>query len=66
MDSTANLGHEVRVRRAQLRLRQQELADLAGVSGRFVHALENGKKTAQFDKVLAVLEAALGAHRGDG
>jgi y4mF family transcriptional regulator len=57
----ADLGATVRVRRSQLRLRQDELADLAGVSERFVYALENGKQTVQLDKVSAVL-TALGLH----
>jgi HTH-type transcriptional regulator/antitoxin HipB len=51
----------VRDRRRQLHLRQDELADLAGVSERFVYALENGKKSVQLDKLLAVL-SALGLH----
>ncbi len=55
------LAAEVRARRTQLHLRQEEVADLAGVSERFVYALENGKKTVQLDKVLAVLNA-LGLH----
>jgi len=55
------LAGEVRARRAALRLRQEEVADLAGVSERFVYALENGKQTVQLDKVLAVLQA-LGMH----
>ena len=57
----ADLGASVRARRIQLQLRQEELADLAGVSERFVYAVENGKKTVQLDKVLAVLNA-LGLH----
>ncbi len=57
----SRLAGEVRARRAQLHLRQEELADLAGVSERFVYALENGKKTVQLDKTLAVLNA-LGMH----
>jgi HTH-type transcriptional regulator/antitoxin HipB len=57
----AQLATEVRARRRQLKLRQEELADLAGVSERFVYALENGKQTVQLDKVLAVLNA-LGLH----
>jgi HTH-type transcriptional regulator/antitoxin HipB len=56
-----HLAAEVRTRRAQLQLRQQELADLAGVSERFVYALENGKRSVQLDKLLAVLDA-LGLH----
>ncbi len=53
------LAGEIRARRLQLRLRQGELADLAGVSERFIYALENG--TVQLDKLLAVLNA-LGLH----
>jgi HTH-type transcriptional regulator / antitoxin HipB len=51
----------VRARRRHLGLRQDELADLAGVSERFVYALETGKPTVQLDKVMAVL-SALGLH----
>lgn len=62
MATVANgLANDVRARRVQLRLRQEELADLAGVSERFVYALENGKQTVQLDKLLAVLNA-LGLH----
>ena len=55
------LANEIRSRRVELRLRQEEVADLAGVSERFVYALENGKQTVQLDKLLAVLNA-LGLH----
>ena len=55
------LAGQVRARRVELKLRQAELADLAGVSERFVFALENGKVTVQLDKVQAVL-SALGLH----
>ena len=62
MDATeSRLAGEVRARRIALRLKQEDVADLAGVSERFVYALENGKPTVQLDKVLAVL-AALGLH----
>ncbi len=60
-DDDPSLGHAIVVRRRQLRLRQDELADLAGVSERFVYALEHGKQSVQLDKALAVL-AALGLH----
>ena len=46
----------VRERRRRLDLRQEDLADLAGVSLRFVQALEAGKATVQLDRVEAVLE----------
>lgn len=44
----------IRSRRIHLRLRQDELAALAGVSTRSVHALESGKATARLDLLLAV------------
>ncbi len=51
----ATWGKDLRSRRLELRLRQDELAALAGVSTRFVHALEQSKPTVRLDKVLAVL-----------
>src|SRR5260370_38620055 len=54
-ESYAVLGEEVRRRRLELGLHQDELAALAGVSTRFVHTLEQGKPTLRLDKVLAVL-----------
>ena len=57
----ASLATVLRRRRAALDLRQDELADLAGVSERFVHSVEAGKATVQLDKLLAVLDA-VGLH----
>ena len=48
-------------RREVLGLRQEEVADLAGCSPRFIHELEAGKPTLQLDKVLDVLNA-IGLH----
>ena len=59
MHERADLAQAVRERRRQLELRQEDLADLAGVSLRFVQALEAGKRTVQLDRVEAVL-AVLG------
>ncbi len=53
---TAELGMTARDRRRALGLRQEELADLAGVSIRFIHSLEHGKPTLRLDKLLNVLE----------
>ncbi len=50
------ISGEVRERRKSLRLSQQELADLADCSTRFIHALEHGKQTVRLDKLLDVLE----------
>ena len=61
VDDVGAFAEAVRSRRRQLRLGQAELADLAGVSERFVYALENGKRSLQLDKVIAVL-CALGLH----
>ncbi|MGJ6981156.1 type II toxin-antitoxin system Y4mF family antitoxin [Aestuariimicrobium soli] len=52
-----DLGAGVLARRRDLGLTQRDLAELAGVSERFVRQLEAGKLTVQLDKVLAVLEA---------
>ena len=61
LDSSAAFADAVRLRRRQLGLGQGELADLAGVSERFVYALEHGKPSVQLNKVIAVL-SALGLH----
>ncbi|WP_035781366.1 helix-turn-helix transcriptional regulator [Arthrobacter sp. H14] len=50
------LAEAVRSRRESLRLTQTDVADLAGVSERFVRFLEHGKPTVQLDSVLAVLD----------
>jgi y4mF family transcriptional regulator len=52
---TESLGAKVRVRRASLSLSQSDLADLAGVSERFVRFVEQGKTTVQLESLLAVL-----------
>ncbi|MEZ2391415.1 helix-turn-helix transcriptional regulator [bacterium RCC_150] len=51
----ATLGTKVRARRASLNLSQSDLADLAGVSERFVRFVERGKTTVQLEPLLAVL-----------
>lgn len=50
------IGTQVRERRESLRLLQIDLADMAGVSERFVRELEHGKPTLRLDKVEAVLD----------
>ena len=52
-----NFGSTLRNRRRDLGLRQEELAELAGVSTRFVGELESGKATARLDKFQDVLNA---------
>lgn len=50
------LGAKVQERRRVLQLRQEELAELADVSIRFVRTLEHGKSSVRLDKVLDVLD----------
>jgi len=52
-----HLAERIRARREALALTQQDLADLAGCSPRFVGALETGKSSVRLDKLVAVLDA---------
>ena len=56
MDSK-NLAESVRTRRKSLGLTQAELADLSGVSAKFVYDLENAKPTIALDRLLLVITA---------
>ncbi len=51
-----DLASEVVQRRKNLRLTQDELADLANCSPRFIRLIEAGKQTVQFDKLLSVFD----------
>jgi len=63
----AALVAQVRARRRSLGVSQEEVADLAGCSERFVYSLEHGKATVQLGKVLDVLGAlGLGLEVGAG
>lgn len=52
---TETLGAKIRARRRSLSLSQSDLADLAGVSERFVRFVEQGKATVQLEPLLTVL-----------
>jgi len=47
----------IRERRRALHLTQQDLADLSGVSVRFIRDVEHGKASIQLDSLLAILRA---------
>lgn len=47
---------QVVARRKELGLRQVDLAELAGVSERFVRLVESGKESVRLDKVQPVLD----------
>jgi y4mF family transcriptional regulator len=51
------VGRQVRARRKALRINQQTLADLAGVSRKSVSEIERGKATVRMDVLVAVLGA---------
>lgn len=51
------LGQLIIARRKKLGISQVELAEMSGVSERFVYSLENGKMSVSLEKVLAVTEA---------
>lgn len=48
------IGGQIALRRKDLNLGQQDLADLAGVSTRSIYALEHGKATMRLDTVIAI------------
>lgn len=50
------LGQEIKARRKQLKLRQDEVADLADVSTSFVRFVEHDKEGVRFDKFQEVLK----------
>ena len=54
-DFSTALGSAVRSRRTALRLSQADVADLSGVSERFIRFVEQGKTTVQLEQLLAVL-----------
>ena len=54
-DSGAALAAAVRARRKELGLTQQDVADLGGLSAKFVRDLEGGKPTVRLDKLRDVL-----------
>jgi y4mF family transcriptional regulator len=55
------LAAAVHARRQELSLRQDELAQLAGVGTRFVNDVETGKQTVRLDKLRDLL-TVLGLH----
>ena len=52
-----HLATRVRARREALALTQQDLADLARCSPRFIGLLEKGKASVRLDKLTGVLDA---------
>ena len=61
VESAADLGRAIREARQSARLSLAVAAPSCGVSVKFLHALENGKPTVQFDKAINVARQ-LGLH----
>ena len=57
MPTTLTIGPTVRLRRRALRLTQEQLAAVAGVSTRFIRSVEQGKQNLQVDSLLPLLDA---------
>jgi len=57
IDSVEQIGKLIQTERKRQGIRQQDLADLSGVSWHFLSNLENGKTTVEFQKVLLVLRS---------
>jgi len=55
--TTAEIATTVQARRKSLGVTQAQLADLAGVSPKFVYDLEKGKPSVSLDRVLLVISA---------
>lgn len=55
LGQSEQIGLLVRKRRKSLGMTQGELADLSGVSPRFLYDLERGKASVALDRVIAVL-----------
>ena len=56
-DRTTVIGRQIRERRRSLKLTQEDLANLAGCSPRFLREVEGGKPGVRLDKLLDVVEA---------
>lgn len=54
ISSAKELGAEIRARRKRSRLRIDDAAGICNVSVQFLHDLETGKPTVQFDKAIGV------------
>ena len=61
VESAVDLGRAIRKARQSARLTLAVAAPSCGVSVKFLHALENGKPTVQFDKAINVARQ-LGLH----
>lgn len=57
LPNLSTIGHVVHAKRKNSGLTQQQLADRAGVSRKWISELENGKSSAELRPILDVLQA---------
>ncbi|MDP1720450.1 MAG: helix-turn-helix domain-containing protein [Candidatus Nanopelagicaceae bacterium] len=60
-DTNPSLGSSIRSRRRTLKLTQENLSDISGVSLRLVHEIEHGKEVVQLATLIKIL-SCLGLH----
>ena len=56
LPSPSDIGELIHRRRRDMKLTQVALAELSGVSHKFINEIEQGKPTAEVGKVLSVLQ----------
>ena len=60
-DSHIGLANSIRKRRRALKLTQEDLSDMSGVSLRLIHELEHGKETVRLGNLVKIL-SSVGLH----
>lgn len=60
-DPTSGLATSIRLRRRALRLTQENLSDISGISLRLIHELEHGKESVRLENLIKIL-ASMGLH----
>ena len=60
-DSHIELANSIRKRRRALKLTQEDLADISGVSLRLIHEIEHGKNSIQLGNLMKIL-SSIGWH----
>lgn len=60
-DSQIDLANSIRKRRNALKLTQEDLSDMSGVSLRLIHELEHGKESVRLGNLVKIL-SSMGLH----
>lgn len=60
-DSHVDLANSLRERRRALKLTQEDLSDISGISLRLIHEIEHGKVSVQLGNLMKIL-SSMGLH----